>query len=262
MENNIADSEIRIFTIHSQKGGVGKTSIVMAIAGWAYFQKMQKTLIIDCDLTGTSIVDLFYANKSSQKDENSVLYLNDLLLASPLKFGQYEKEFPEERFCLRINDYDHVRYIPSSPVLADIRKVVGLISQEDKLHYFQSRMEDVLKLFVERGINNFIIDNPPGLFGLSRAMINLEISNNYRCTRKTIFVTTPDPMDYRSLVPAFSEYWVEMKKNKQKDCMDNFYFLVNKVLSEQYRDPVFCWEAIFKDLDRPNPFPDSRIIMC
>ncbi len=48
----------RLYTIHSQKGGVGKTSIALAIAGFGAIYHNVKSLIIDADLTGTSLVDV------------------------------------------------------------------------------------------------------------------------------------------------------------------------------------------------------------
>lgn len=48
----------RLYTIHSQKGGVGKTSIAIAIAGFAAIIHQKKALIIDADMTGVSLFDM------------------------------------------------------------------------------------------------------------------------------------------------------------------------------------------------------------
>ncbi|GAH25294.1 unnamed protein product, partial [marine sediment metagenome] len=182
--------KVRIYTIHSQKGGVGKTSLAVAIAGWSSSKHKLKTLIIDCDLTGTSLIDLFWKCDTKQQNHREIYYLNRLLLASPKAFSGYEEGDMESTFYLTVPNCKNLYYIPSSPVLKDIRSIVALISQENMLHFFQSRMTDILRLVVKNEIKTIIIDNPPGLFGLSRAMINLEISSEDNWEKKALFMIT------------------------------------------------------------------------
>jgi len=253
--NNMVNQKVKIYTIHSQKGGVGKTSIAIAIAGWSCILHKQKTLIVDCDLTGTSIIDLFCGVDKNNKAKENVRYLNILLLATPPVFNQYEnndKNDIEKDYFHKIGDYNDLYYIPSSPILKDIGEIAGLISQEDKLHYFKSRMEDILKLFINRGIKTIIIDCPPGLFGLSSAMI--KISNQDKYDKRSLFITSSDPTDYRALIPSYSDYCSD---NRQ---INNPKFIFNKCLIEKYRDSVFLLKEIFNDLRRKRTFPDSRTI--
>jgi hypothetical protein len=44
-----------IYSIHSQKGGVGKTSVALALASIMAKGYNKKVLIVDADMTGTSI---------------------------------------------------------------------------------------------------------------------------------------------------------------------------------------------------------------
>ena len=74
----------RIYTLHSQKGGVGKTSIAIAIAGLAAFHNDKMTLIIDADFTGTSFLDIPDMIVDDKKE-----YFNDFILAKPSKFEEY-----------------------------------------------------------------------------------------------------------------------------------------------------------------------------
>ncbi len=128
--------KVRVYTIHSQKGGVGKTSLAIAIAGWSSFKHKLETLIIDCDLTGTSLIDLLWKGDGKQQ-KYQAHYLNRLLLASPIAFSGYEKGDMGSAFYLPVPDSRKLHYIPSSPVLEDIRSIVALISQENMLHFFK-----------------------------------------------------------------------------------------------------------------------------
>jgi MinD-like ATPase involved in chromosome partitioning or flagellar assembly len=256
--NNMVNQKIKIYTIHSQKGGAGKTSIAIAIAGLSYILHKQKTLIVDCDLTGTSIIDLFYGVDKNNKVKEKVKYLNSLLLATPSVFNKYEnnnKNDIEKEYFYKIGDYNDLYYIPSSPIFEDIQEIAGLISQEDKLHFFRSRMEDSLKLFINRGIKTIIIDCPPGLFGLSSAMI--EISDQDKYDKSSLFITSSDPTDYRALIPSYSEYCSKIRHNRQ---INNPKFIFNKCVIGKDRDSVFLLRKIFENLKRERTFLDGRTI--
>lgn len=253
------NEKVRIYTVHSQKGGVGKTSVAVAIACWSSFKHKRKTLIIDCDLTGTSLIDLFW--KGDRKQQNhKVHYLNRLLLASPIAFSGYEKGDMESAFYLPVPNSRNLYYIPSSPVLKDIRSIVALISQENMLHFFQSRMEDILKLAVKNGVKAIIIDTPPGIFGLSGAMIDLEIPSEDNWRKKAFFVTTTDHVDHRAMLASLFEYWRKEQLNEVKVEVGYSNFLLNKFSTKKFREAAFAWEKIFDDLNGPNPFPDQRSV--
>jgi cellulose biosynthesis protein BcsQ len=80
----------KIYSIHSQKGGVGKTSIALAIAGWEAERNKKKVLLIDADLTGTSIKEVVKRKKNEGKTKPpEYVYINKLILASPGDFGKY-----------------------------------------------------------------------------------------------------------------------------------------------------------------------------
>ena len=224
----------RIYTIHSQKGGVGKTSIALAIAGLESCLHNKKTLIIDADFTGTSIGDLW-----PEKDTHAVKYFNDLILAKPNEFGTYTSILPRtgkgkptlSEFYFKQNEFE-IYIMPGSPIYDDILKIVPLISQEDHLHFFKHRLEDIIVAVLRDEFEVVIIDNPPGLFGLSRTSLVMaieKISNDVKRLKDSsgstrleklysmvminsvkrslnliaLLITSPDEVDHKALVPSF-----------------------------------------------------------
>jgi hypothetical protein len=229
----------RIYTLHSQKGGVGKTSIALAIAGFAAFHNDKKALIIDADLTGTSLLDIPRMVGNDDKP-----YFNNLILAKPSEFEKHTpiisdqaKEKAAEsmsRLCWNIPKGDgKIFCMPGSPLAKDMQEIVPLISQEDHLKFFRHRLEDVLVTATLADFEVIIVDHSPGLLGLSKSSLLMVIDqavSHYskeqhpygptrldrlyraaatdtepgRMTAYTILVSTFDPVDYRILAPSFS----------------------------------------------------------
>lgn len=242
------DSNPVIYSIHSQKGGVGKTSIALVAAGlYSLFHK-KKVLLIDADLTGTSLIDLFDGNLNGKK------YFNELILANPDDFSSFTPITPGQKtksetgkqkilkkFWQKAELIEDLCYFPASPILKDIQEVVSLISQEDHLFFFRHRLEDIIATAIIDGFKVVIIDNPPGLFGLSKASFGLvmdEIAWNIKRKKngndvdktrlsklhdgikkdsftviegKTVFVSSTERVDYRALVPSLFNLLVENK---------------------------------------------------
>ena len=199
-KNNNEDSGYpRLYTMHSQKGGVGKTSIALAVAGLENILNKKRVVVIDMDMTGASLIDIYSKNKEKNKK-----YFNDLLFAEPHDFATYTPICRESNhssankenvilplFCHKVQiDALSIRYIPASPLLKDILKVVPLISQENHLHFFKHRLEDIISILWD-DFDVIIIDNPPGLFGISRASLDMVIdganSTNYSRLNRIYF---------------------------------------------------------------------------
>lgn len=296
MEDN-RQSEIhfpRIYTIHSQKGGVGKTSLAIAIAGFASIFHNKKTLIIDADLTGTSLIDVFESSEGQHKK-----YFNELILANPKEFEKYtpltsehstkEAEDSMNLFCRVVPQSKDIFYMPSSPRFADILRVIPLISQEDQLHFFRHRLEDIITTAFIDKFEVIVIDHPPGLFGISTATLKMvfdqvitQINHSYSDNDKTrlnrlgqlftnypgfkgiaaqaFLVTTPDPADYRALLPSFSvlinnDNYLE----KFKELNMEIAMVLNKAGGgEGKREPIFQYDEILKKVEAPNAFKDGR----
>jgi hypothetical protein len=233
--------EIKVCTIHSQKGGVGKTSVALAKAGWSAFKGSKKTLILDADVTGTSLFDLFEVKAECH-------FLNELLLADPRFLRQYQ-DHPKEleaSFCVPITSCPNIYFMPSSPILEDIRIIVSLISQEDKLHFFQSRIKDILGMVLKNNFETIIIDTPPGLYGISKAMLEMRFKDTteLKFSEQAIFLTSSDKVDYRAL-------FLSLAKTYQGVCVDErklFSVLFNKFPTSAFREHAFKLKEIYEDL--------------
>jgi hypothetical protein len=262
----------RLYTIHSQKGGVGKTTVSIAIAAWAAVYHKKRALIIDADMTGVSLIDI-----PDWKGNAEVQYFNDLILAKPNDFAKYGEIWFEktanrskdgiQKFCRRIPKWNKIKYMPASPCFEDISKVVPLITQENFLKFFQHRLEDIIAMVIKDQYEVIIIDHPPGLHGISIASLNITCNDSndnkgkfeHKITKKScsshaILTTTPDPPDYLALFPSLFCYL----SGNEPDSIDIF---LNKATMEARFDPPIAYQYIFDDLKEKtenSEFKDKR----
>ena len=284
----------RIYTLHSQKGGVGKTSIAIAIAGLAAIHNDKKTLIIDADFTGTSFLDIPDMIKDDKKG-----YFNDFILAKPSEFERYtpitsgkinEKiKESKNKFCWNVPDGDgKIFCMPGSVLAKDMQKIIPLISQEDHLRFFRHRLEDILVTATMAGFEVIIIDHSPGLLGLSKSSLfmvvdqavshfNKErhpygptrldrlyratVSDNARISACAIFVTTLDPIDYRALFPSIS-YFLDEKGafNKSSQAFHGYLDMIfNKAPEQKASGELFDALTEIPELfEEIKSLPDGR----
>ena len=300
MKNNKKEglSFPRLYTLHSQKGGVGKTSIALAVAGFSSVFHKKKTLIIDADLTGSSLADI-----PGWWSGNKVTYFNELILARPRDFDRYTNLNPSsshESSMDKINEfyqehpdpeYKGLFYFPSSPFFADIQRVIPLITQEDHLHFFKNRLEDIIGRVLLDSFEVIIIDHPPGLFGVSKASLNMVLNqaidpsgsrlnrlaktaNKKPFTTQALLITSSDSVDYKASLPSLS--WIieneEYEQNikfidkfnvtgkSQKQIIIPVDLILNKGMMSSDMgafDPLFAFTKMLDDLGK-NKFPDDR----
>ena len=280
----------RIYTLHSQKGGVGKTSIAIAIAGLAAIHNDKKTLIIDADFTGTSFLDIPDMIVDDKKE-----YFNDFILAKPSEFEKYTPITSDEtnekiketrkKFCWNVPDGDgKIFCMPGSALVKDMKKIIPLIAQEDHLRFFRHRLEDILVTATMAGFEVIIIDHSPGLLGLSKSSLFMVVdqaishfneerhphgptrldrlyratvteADNTRISAYAIFVTTFEPVDYRALFPSISYYLDE--KGSFKSSQD-FHGHLDMIFNKAPRQPFDATIEIPEVFEKIKTLPDSR----
>jgi hypothetical protein len=159
-----------------------------------------------------------------------------------------------------------------SPMFEDIKKVVPLISQEDYLHFFRRRLEDIVVATLADGFEVIVVDHSPGLFGFSSTSLDMMLDqvkppgdNPTRLTRlmqimgKTgrlsvaaALVTTPDRVDHAALISSLS-YMLEDKSFDEKSRVvgDSVVLINNKATPKEGEifDPAFAMQRIYQNLD-------------
>lgn len=242
----------RLYTIHSQKGGVGKTSIAVAIAGFAAIFHKKKALIIDADMTGVSLYDVV-----GWSDGKSPRYLNEILLAPPRRYEAiFNKHVDSDdslsNYFHNIPECENIKYIPASPCMTDITCIVPLISQEDFHRFFRYKLEDIIAAAIKYQFEVIIIDNSPGLFGISKSTLEISLKE---VESRAIIVTSTDPPDYLSLFPSLSNILERLGKKAHP-----FVLILNKIIaSDGQRDEAFIYKRLLDDLSSMS-FSDDRIL--
>ena len=258
----------------------------MAIAGFAAFHNDKKTLIIDADLTGTSLLDI-----PETVSDHGKKYFNDFILANPSEFGKHtpvtsgqakqKAEDTEKKFCWNIpKGNGKIFCIPGSPLVEDMQKIVPLISQEDHLGFFRHRMEDILVTATLAGFEVIIIDHSPGLLGLSKSSLFMVVDQSvshlsdkhhshgptrlgrlYRAAANTrisayaIFVTTFEPVDYRALFPSISHFLDEKGSFKSSQDFHGHLDMIFNKAPEQPFEATFEIPEVFEKI---RSLPDGR----
>ena len=192
----------RLYTIHSQKGGGGKTGIALAIAGLAAFGHDKTTLIIDADMTGTSLADADLPSENKQagrllRSGKKKKYFNDLVFAIPPDFTSYtpihvnnardKAKKALEPFLWEIVSSDKKVFVmPGDSRARAVQRAVPFLSQEYHVHFFRHRLEKIIASSILAGFEVVIVDHSPGLYGIS----------------KSSFTTVLDQLCYHEPVPT------------------------------------------------------------
>jgi hypothetical protein len=275
------DEPIEVFTLHSHKGGVGKTSLAIAIATLSALRGRSEVLLLDADLTGSCVS--FALGEKLGHVKPGTPCLNDVLLANPDDFldlspyarcGKAEGDTDPGAWApyirtRKIDEGASFDYVPSSPHLKDIRRIVPTIAQEHTLHFYGNRLHDVLLSLVRRRYRTVIVDLPPGMSGLSEAAFravgeeslasDLQDAGMQRlppCICRRIVVTTTEPTDYLTALPILwdlerSSEADQRGQTRETDLHRRPLVWFNKALpraGEDRLDSVLALGGTFKEL--------------
>lgn len=173
----------KIFTITSVKGGVGKTTTTLNLAGIFSNQK-QKVLIVDMDLYGSAI-----AASLNISDDNNIYKLIDDLNNN--RFTQIEN------YVVKYNDYIDVLPSPKDPRFA--RKINGKYLN---IVFAKARMK-YETILVD---TNHILDE--------NNLVTLDVSD------EILYVLSNDAIDLKNLKSMVSIY-KDMDKKNYKIILNN-----------------------------------------
>lgn len=227
-------SQVRVWAFASVKGGAGKSALSVACAR-ILSRNGRIPLLIDADLTGTSLADglalraphLEGGPLNLRPDQDpeyrtvgetkvgriiraeahgrgpySIPYLNDALL---FRATSYADECHLHHMVWRSSD-DSVRYLPASPLGYDQRAMYQWMDRANQPLWggrFGSLLE--LSLIQMPGLTDIVIDLSPGLFGFSEIVLRVLqekhgketiADTERRWEARPFLVMTPDRSDF------------------------------------------------------------------
>lgn len=202
---------LRCYSFHSVKGGVGKSAL-STMTALAEAQRGCPTLLIDMDLTGTSLSDVLPVLPPRWPEIGGALdlraspqgWMSESEAATALTRRRDTEEGPLAVGVPFLNDYllfqtpnwdertdiedptalgwklpqapDGLRVLPSSALPRDLEHILPVVFDEERAAFLEARLEHFLDSLVpDDGERTLVIDTPPTIPGLSRAVLSLAI---------------------------------------------------------------------------------------
>jgi cellulose biosynthesis protein BcsQ len=189
---------MKIVAIHSQKGGVGKTTVALLFAKYAAGLD-RSCCVVDFDFIGSGVSDLLSLKRLSRR------YLEHFFLsADPTIFdvrdllaSYSDTDLGEREVCLILN------LTKGLPVRKDQKSVMklerdflGLIATDEPYGEVSAKADLLFRKLEKEGTDLAIVDCHPGLGFLSKCMRKLADLN--------VFITTPNRADCFGLLKAMN----------------------------------------------------------
>ena len=252
----------KLYSIESRKGGVGKTTIAMNLG--KQLLKSGPVLLLDCDITGTSISDPA-SNSVYWKDDANVLKYEDgtpynllgYFLDTYVKGGGVIEDFTKEGMLQerKINVIGSQLYAPTSRSIADTRVLMDEIHSFWLMEFVNQLISVFEKKFEDKEVH-IIVDNSPGYVGFCQAlhqtMLRLGPSR-----AKYLMVSSIDEQDLKSSIYACSEI-----SNQINDRIKIAQYYKSQIESQQTSADVVVMISEDADLKRFyfNLMEDSRLL--
>ena len=252
----------KLYSIESRKGGVGKTTIAMNLG--KQLLKSGPVLLLDCDITGTSISDPA-SNSVYWKDEANVLKYEDgtpynllgYFLDTYVKGGGVIEDFTKEGMLQerKINVIGSQLYAPTSRSIADTRVLMDEIHSFWLMEFVNQLISVFEKKFEDKEVH-IIVDNSPGYVGFCQAlhqtMLRLGPSR-----AKYLMVSSIDEQDLKSSIYACSEI-----SNQINDRIKIAQYYKSQIENQQTSADVVVMISEDADLKRFyfNLMEDSRLL--
>ncbi|HVX90316.1 MAG TPA: P-loop NTPase [Candidatus Paceibacterota bacterium] len=205
------DNVLNCLSFHSVKGGVGKSTLSWLAA--TELARRHATLLVDMDLTGTSLADVFPLcapvlqakngkldlqhepggtfhnhNQSAEMIEHRaaepdpvgrhVPFLNDDFLTEGDRFDA-SRDVDPRCIAWQVETDDeavrkNLRVIPSSALPNDLGRILPVIYDELYAGFLEARLEWFLaRLLQKSDFRHVVFDSPPTVPGLSSALLSL-----------------------------------------------------------------------------------------
>lgn len=222
----------KVYSIESRKGGVGKTTIALNLAKLFLKSRKGPVLLLDCDITGTSI-SLSAKQSPFWERETNVLKGTDGNLLNLL--GYYNNVFIQGKslegdFVTRenikenkINVIGSEIYGPSPRAIIDTRMLMDDLHSYWLMEFIQSIISSFESLFQDKTVH-VIIDNSPGYVGFCEALHNYMFNLGPE-KAKFIMVSSFDSQDLLACMQASEEICYNVKN---RAAIANYYCSITK----------------------------------
>lgn len=256
MNNNMG----KVITVSSVKGGVGKTTTVLNLAG-IYFLMKKRVLIIDLDLSSGgvatllnidnnrdiyTIVDAISNNRFTSLEDYVISYNKgiDVIAAprDPRDANKIESKYIDRIIGLARSEYD-VILLDTNHVLNEI-SLTALDKSTNNLFILTNdlidikNMRNILSIFKESGMNNYYI-----------------LLNNSRDTGRDFI----DIYNIRNMIDGNIDYTLSRKfyiKNIDKYYLNGEILTLNKTINKLYskdiNDMKIMADALITKKEVPN----------
>jgi Mrp family chromosome partitioning ATPase len=188
------DDALSVITIHSHKGGVGKTTVAIALA-LELANRRRRVCVVDCDDEGPSLHFYLPVDAAGQKD---VRFFCDW-------FCTDQSSLPQG-LVQPVHEVDRVSFIAGSFLGVDITRLDEYVTLSRQRSNSESRVEGRIVLLIQllrkEGFNSVILDTSPGLDRLSLDVLAASI----RIKGSRVFVMRPRPVDIGQL--CLEEDWI------------------------------------------------------
>lgn len=250
----------KVITISSVKGGVGKTTTVLNLAG-IYFMMKKRVLIIDLDLFSGGIatllnidnkrdiytlVDSLYNNRFTSLKDYIITYNKgiDIIAAprDPRDANKIESTYIERIISIAKTEYDII-LLDTNHVLNEI-SLTALDKSNNNLFIITNdlidikNMRNILSILKENNMNNYYI-----------------LLNNSRDTGKDFI----DIYNIRNMIDGNIDYTLSRKfyiKNIDKYYLNGEILTLNKNINKLYSKEInnlkLMAESLIKEKEVPN----------
>jgi len=158
---------MNIYSIHSHKGGVGKTTFSLFLSKYLAQVKREKTCLIDLDFQAQGL-------RSTYLRKNLKFDFSDFLLAEDKK----KKEIAQQ-IAVKHEEIDHLYFIANlfkphediQPQLDILKKIYIKVVNEIYTGEIMDNLKELLKHLEQTGFKNIVIDDHPSLVLLSEEII-------------------------------------------------------------------------------------------
>ncbi len=203
---------LNLVSIHSHKGGVGKTTLAAVLAA-ALAQRGQEVCLLDLDLLAPALATVLGV-------EDPGLGIGEFLFLMRDDKGKEPRGYRPEEVCRKVGlpwagagDLG-VWLVPGHADYELARSAQSYLMAEERSGLLEARLEILLEgLRKKLGITTFVLDLAPSLFGMSGAVLRLAARRN----QSVILVSTPTYADLRGTQVMLNEMFEAMQEAKDND---------------------------------------------